>query len=815
MKTSIRKLDSLTHNDTAATKLINDNFSALQQGIEDSLSRTGKTPNFMDAPLDMNMNRIINVGTPEEGDDLATKEYVDNTVASEAEERKAADRTLQNNINSVALGLTGVANGLNNEISRAKSVEGTLSNLNTTNKNNLVGAINEIKGEADSKQDELISGTNIKTINGESVLGSGDIVIEAENGDTYVERNILATWVHDTDTENKPCITFSKTYTDDAILDYVPTVYFPCGWSLIGYHKMDAFKFNKTLKVYVYDYPADETLPNPCHINILWVKAATTGNSDQLGFTNEGFRELEKSKQDTLTEQQLNAVNSGITSGKVSQYDGYSSSKQDTLVSGTSIKTINNESILGSGNIEIQGGGSLETKYIAPVTVSITTLGSGKKRAVIDLSSYFDNDDNNHYLYYVAIPYAQYLESVTSYKVTVADKRKVQLTFSEDFSFLEIVVSVIAVPLGEDTTATGYESRQPVFIIDKSKSGGSAYMDWEKIKQELENKMPSSTKYAADSSLSINSSTFVVTLQLKDQDGNNIGSAQTIDLPLESVVVNGSYDSTNKKIVLTLENGNTIDVPVADLVSGLQTEITSNNKLSADLVDDTSTTNKFVTSGEKSAIGTAVQPSSLATVATSGLYSDLSGQPTIPVNTSDLNNDSGFITSSYLIDYVTTNTAQVISNRKTFLGEKAIYFKQSAATDKLGFTLFDNVDAELAAFEFRPNTIGGNPLLNINASQSGNIWLGFRYWANINIVAPKPSNGTYYIPVKITDGTNTATANNAGTVDISSLIPSTAGFEQTSNKVTSLSSASTDTQYPSAKCVYDIVGDIETLINAL
>lgn len=35
--------------------------------------------------------------------------------------------------------------------------------------------------------------------------------------------------------------------------------------------------------------------------------------------------------------------------------------KQDTLVSGTNIKTINNESILGSGNIEIQGGGGTTT----------------------------------------------------------------------------------------------------------------------------------------------------------------------------------------------------------------------------------------------------------------------------------------------------------------------------------------------------------------------------------------------------------------------------------------------------------------------
>lgn len=40
-------------------------------------------------------------------------------------------------------------------------------------------------------------------------------------------------------------------------------------------------------------------------------------------------------------------------------------------------------------------------------------------------------------------------------------------------------------------------------------------------------------------------------------------------------------------------------------------------------------------------------------------------------------------------------------------------------------------------------------------------------------------------------------------------------LESTSNKVTSLSSSSTDTQYPSAKCVYDLLGDVESLILAL
>ena len=39
--------------------------------------------------------------------------------------------------------------------------------------------------------------------------------------------------------------------------------------------------------------------------------------------------------------------------------------------------------------------------------------------------------------------------------------------------------------------------------------------------------------------------------------------------------------------------------------------------------------------------------------------------------------------------------------------------------------------------------------------------------------------------------------------------------EDTSNKVTSISSSSTDTEYPSAKCVYDLIGDVETLLASI
>ena len=46
----------------------------------------------------------------------------------------------------------------------------------------------------------------------------------------------------------------------------------------------------------------------------------------------------------------------------------------------------------------------------------------------------------------------------------------------------------------------------------------------------VNNTLPASTKYASDITISINASNNVATIQLKDQDGNNLGTAKTIDL---------------------------------------------------------------------------------------------------------------------------------------------------------------------------------------------------------------------------------------------------------------------------------------------
>ena len=99
--------------------------------------------------------------------------------------------------------------------------------------------------------------------------------------------------------------------------------------------------------------------------------------------------------------------------------------------------------------------------------------------------------------------------------------------------------------------------------------------------------------------LTIDSSTYVLSLQAKDVNGDNLGSAETIDLPLESMVVSGSYDAENKQLVLELKSGDTIEIPIDDIIAGLQEEITVDNKLDADLVDDTNADNKFVSAQEK------------------------------------------------------------------------------------------------------------------------------------------------------------------------------------------------------------------------
>ena len=233
--------------------------------------------------------------------------------------------------------------------------------------------------------------------------------------------------------------------------------------------------------------------------------------------------------------------------------------------------------------------------------------------------------------------------------------------------------------------------------------------------------------------LEINSTTYVITLSLKDVDGNVI-STDTIDLPLESVVVGGSYDAVNKKIVLTLENGNTVDIPVGDLVAGLQTEITSSNKLASDLVDDTNSGNKFVTTSEKETWNAKYDK-------------PVSGIPDTDLSSAVQTSLGKANTAVQPTNYATSGvggTIKISDTYATAMTSGKLYAK------KLYFNQYQSAD-----------------------------------------------DGIF-----ISKGT------------LEQVIPGR-GLELTSHKVTSLSSESTDTQYPSAKCVYDLVGNVESILEEL
>ena len=196
----------------------------------------------------------------------------------------------------------------------------------------------------------------------------------------------------------------------------------------------------------------------------------------------------------------------------------------------------------------------------------------------------------------------------------------------------------------------------------------------------------------------------------------------------------------------------------------------------------------------------------LATVATTGDYNDLSNKPNIPTKTSELTNDSGFLTQHQDIsgkadkselfsgdyndlsnkptiptvptNYVTTNTQQSISGTKTFTGgtnsiiytgHNPIKLKAPGSGNKTtGFTFFNSSDSEKGYVQYNQTK---NAMFFGKYQSDAKI--GFLNEPGQNIVEeiyiPTPGEtGEWYIPVKITDGTTTVSAGSDGTVNMSS-----------------------------------------------
>ena len=119
---------------------------------------------------------------------------------------------------------------------------------------------------------------------------------------------------------------------------------------------------------------------------------------------------------------------------------------------------------------------------------------------------------------------------------------------------------------------------------------------------------------------------------------------------------------------------------VNSIVSLKQNIIDSENKLSSDLVDDSSSTNKFVTASD---ITNWNGKSNF-----SGDYNDLTNKPTIPTLTSELTNDSGYITSSSLPTVIYTGTLKGGENTTlTGVKDKLIVYARCNSSDCIVYTI--------------------------------------------------------------------------------------------------------------------------------
>lgn len=232
-----------------------------------------------------------------------------------------------------------------------------------------------------SKQDTLVSGTNIKTINGQTLLGEGNI--EIQGGGTITVDSELST-TSENPVQNKVitnAINGKQDAGDYALKSEIPdTSELATKEELAA--KLDTATYNSEkanfalkselpdtstlatksevtsglatkldVATYNVDKPTFALKTEIPDISGLATKTELSGkldtatyNSEKVSFeTKENAAATYQVKGDYATTAQLN-------------------SKQDTLVSGTNIKTINGNSLLGEGDITIQAGGTVDTE---------------------------------------------------------------------------------------------------------------------------------------------------------------------------------------------------------------------------------------------------------------------------------------------------------------------------------------------------------------------------------------------------------------------------------------------------------------------
>ena len=453
------------------------------------------------------------------------------------------------------------------------------------------------------------------TMNGTSKGTSGVVDL----GTVITEHQSLAGYVQDTDLAT---VATTGDYADLTNKPVIPAAQVQSDWN----------EADNTSKAYIQNKPS-------------LAAVATTGDYDDLSnkptiptvptnvsaFTNDaGYT----TNTGTITGITMNGVSKG-TSGVVDLGTVVTdvSGKQDTLVSGTNIKTINNESILGSGNITIEGGGGISgiTMNGSPVTVTsgVADLGtvvtdvSGKQDAMRIISPLNYNEYNKILSFGIQIDKGNsgegnlkmngkinYLNNVTGdYSVAFGTNNTVSGNYSAAIGGFD--------GYGAGSTVSGYSSIALGRSHNIAKGMATATGQGHTISNDYETAVGrySQSNHSTDTfgdsgntlfavgngtSASVRSNAFEVR-QNGDIYISNSDHTQTIKLQdnlggggggITGITMNGSDVTVTSGVA-------NLGTVVTD-ISGKQDVIDSSHKLDADLVDDTTSANKFVTASDKS-----------------------------------------------------------------------------------------------------------------------------------------------------------------------------------------------------------------------
>lgn len=251
----------------------------------------------------------------------------------------------------------------------------------------------EVQSIVASKQDRLVSGTNIKTVDGQSIVGGGNVDLSrfvtatANNlanyylkSDVYTKAEVQQlissvqgfAFVSAVALPDPSSITLNKVYLVPStnpqsrnIKEEFITIETPQGyaWEQIGSTSIDLSGYPTTEEMNaaissalstVYTKSEVDTLLANIDLSNYYTKAQVDALIANIDFSN------------YYTKSQIDTMFANIDLSDYytkTQVDTALALKQDLLVSGTSIKTINNISLLGEGNISIADGVDGKSAY--------------------------------------------------------------------------------------------------------------------------------------------------------------------------------------------------------------------------------------------------------------------------------------------------------------------------------------------------------------------------------------------------------------------------------------------------------------------